>query len=159
VILHVDVADFTKRRGVEETNGGGAVREDEVFAVGGEAPALAVVVQGAQQAEAEAVVDEDEVRLPGELDEGAAPRGEAFGKILRRDGRRLQHAAGVEIVHAQRGAAVEAGAFVEMPVDEDQALRVGVGIVRIRVNDAVGVVGEGGGRGREDEDCEVTKMG
>ena len=137
----------------------GAVGEDEVFAVGGEAPAVAVVVKGAQQAKAEAVVDEGDVRLPGELDEGAAPRGEAFGEVLLRDGRGLQHAAGREIVHAQRGAAVEAGALVEMAVDEDQALRVGVGIVRIGVHDAVGVGGEDGGCGCEEEECEGAKVG
>ena len=70
---------------VEEANLGGAVGEDQVFAVGGKAPAVAVVMKGAQQAEAEAVVDEGDVRLPGELDKCAAPCGEAFGKVLRRD--------------------------------------------------------------------------
>ena len=38
-----------------------------------------------------------------------------------------------------------------MPVKEDQALRVGVGIVRIGVDDAIGIVGAGGG------DCERTR--
>ena len=69
-------------------------------------------MEGAQLAEAEAVVDEADVGLPGELDKGAAPRGEAFGEVLLRDWRRLQNTAGGEIFHAQRGAAVEAGALV-----------------------------------------------
>ena len=71
--------------GIEEAERCGAVAEDEVFAVLGEAPAFAVVVKGAQKAESGAVVDEGDVRLPGELDEGAAPVGEAFGEVLAGD--------------------------------------------------------------------------
>jgi hypothetical protein len=55
--------------------------------------------------------------------------GKTLGKILLRHCRRLQHAAGREIVHAQRGAPFEPGAFIQMPVDVDQALGVGAGIV------------------------------
>jgi hypothetical protein len=47
---------------------------------------------------------------------------------------------------------IEAGALVEMPIDVDEALRVGAGIVRPGVNDLIGVVGAGDGDcGGEDE--------
>ena len=51
----------------------------------------------------------------------------------------LEDAAGFKIDHAQRGLAVEAGAFVEMSVEEDEALGEGLRIVRVGMDDPVGV--------------------
>jgi len=56
----------------------------------------------------------------------------------------LQDAAGFEILHAQGGLAVEAGALVEVAIEIEQALRVGLLVVGIGVNDLVGVGGEKG---------------
>src|SRR6202034_3341053 len=122
----------------------------EALAVVGEAPAFAVVVHCAQQAKTEAVVDEGNVRLPGELNERAAPRGEAFSKVLAGDRVGLQDAAGIEVVHAQRGAAVEAGALVEMPILEEKPLGVCLRVVRIGVKDAIGIGREGVSGGRDE---------
>ena len=143
VIAYVNVPHLAESSGVEEANLCRAVAENQVFAVGGEPPAVAVVVKRAQQAKAKAVVNEGNVGLPGELHQCAAPRGKAFGKVLLRHCGRLQRAPGREIFHAQRGAAVEAGALVQMPVDVDQALGVGAGIVGIGVDDEIRIVGAG----------------
>ena len=67
----------------------------------------------------------------------------------------LQDAPGFEIVHAQRGAAVQAGALVEMSVDVDEALGVGAGIVRIGVDDAIGVGREGVSGDRDEGESAV----
>ena len=72
VILDRDAANLMKTCGVKEAQSGTAVAEDQILAIFCQAPAFAVVVEGAQQAKAEAVIDECDVRLPCELDERAA---------------------------------------------------------------------------------------
>ena len=71
------------------------------------------------------VVDERDVRLPGELEQPALPLGQALGEVLGLDAPLLQHVAGLELHLAQRRLAVAAGALVEEAAAEDQALRVG----------------------------------
>ena len=122
-------------------------------AVLGEPPALAGVGQGAQKMKAEAVVDQGSVVLPGELDEGVAPVGEAFGEVFVRDLLELEDAAGFQVFHTQGGLAFDAGALVEMAVEVNETLGEGLGIVRVGVDDLVGVGrdGEGGGDCAEKE--------
>ena len=110
-----------------------------------------VIGERAQKAEGGAVVDERDVVLPGELDEGAAPVGEAFGEVLAGHVMELQDAAGFEVFHAQGGVAFEAGAFVEMAIEIDEALSEGLPIVRVGVDDAIGVGGGNvrGGKGEK----------
>ena len=139
VFLYDDGADLLEGLRIEEAEGCAAVREDDVRGVVGQPPAFAAVGQCAQQAKAEAVINEGDVRLPGELDEGAAPVSEAFAEVLGVEALALQRAAGFKVVHAQSGAAIEAGALVKMAVNEDESLGEGVGIVRICVHDAIGV--------------------
>ena len=147
MILHRDVPDLAESLGIEEVDLARSVAFDQIPAVLGQPPAFAVVMKGFKQAEAEAVVDKGDMRLPGELDQRAAPWGESLGKVLAGHGRRLQYAPGRQVVHAQRRAPVQAGALVQMSVDVDEPLCVGARIVRIGVDDFVGVIR--GGIGRE----------
>jgi hypothetical protein len=73
----------------------------------------------------------------------------------------MEDATGFEVFFAQRRAAFEAGAFVEMAVEIDEALGVGLCIVGIGVDDLVrvGCVRGCGGRNAEREgegDAEAT---
>src|SRR5580658_4459270 len=65
VVADGDTAEFVEGFGIEEAERGGAVGEDDAFAVLGEAPALAGIGEGAQQVEGRAVIDERDVALPG----------------------------------------------------------------------------------------------
>lgn len=51
----------------------------------------------------------------------------------------LHNAAGREVDQAQRRAAIQSGAFIEMAIDIDQALGEGLGVMRIGVNDLIGI--------------------
>jgi hypothetical protein len=51
----------------------------------------------------------------------------------------MENAAGFEIFFAQRGAALETGALVEMTVEIDETLGVGLRVVGIGVDDLVRV--------------------
>ena len=146
VIFDGDAAQFAEGYGIEKAEGGRAVGEDEAFAVLGEPPAFAGVGDSAEQAKAEAVVDQRDVVLPGELHQSAAPVGEAFGEVLGGHVVELQDAAGFEVLHAQGGLAVEAGALIKVAIEKDESLGIGLPVVGVGVNDAVGV----GGAGRRD---------
>lgn len=73
MIVDGDAPDFTKGRGIQIAQTGGTIAEDQISAVLREAPAFALVVEGSQQAEGEAVIDKRCVRLPCELNECAVP--------------------------------------------------------------------------------------
>ena len=90
-----------KGSGIEKADGCAAVALDQVFAVLRQSPAFVVVIKGAQQAKAEAIVNKSNVRQPGELNQSAAPIGQAFGKVLVMERRILQHASRLKIDHAQ----------------------------------------------------------
>src|SRR5579863_6568451 len=128
VVLDGQAADLLERKRIEESQGRRAIAENERLAVLGKAPSFSGVREGVQQAECESVIDQGYVGLPGELDQGASPGGEAFAKVLWIDGLVLKDAAGFEVDHAQRGLAVDPGAFVEVAVDEDQALGKSAGV-------------------------------
>ena len=66
-----------------------------------EAPAVAAVLAGAEKAEGGAVVNERDVRLPGELDESVVPVGQAFGEVFVRDDLHADESTGVEVFFAQ----------------------------------------------------------
>ena len=104
-----------------------------------EAPAFSVVGEGAQQAEGGAVIDEGDVRLPGELHQGVLPVGEALGEVFVGHELHPEDAAGFKVFFAQGGVAFVAGAFVEVSVDVDEALGEGLLVVRVGVDDAVGL--------------------
>jgi hypothetical protein len=98
------------------------------------------------------------VVLPGELDQGVAPVGEALGEVLAGDVFEVDDSAGFEVFFAQRRAALEAGALVEMAVKIDEALRVGLCVVGIGVDDLVRVGcerGYGGGDAEREEEGEA----
>jgi hypothetical protein len=115
----------------------------------------------AEHAEAEAVVDQGDVILPGELDEGAAPGCEPFAEVVLRKGGVLQDLPSFEVHHAQRRLALETGAFIQMAVEIDQALCKCALVVRIGVDDLVGVVRDGrrDGCDREGKDKEDAAVG
>lgn len=152
MIFDRDAPQLTKGGWVEEAEGGGAVGEDKTFAVLGEPPTLACVGEGVEEVEGDAVINQRDVALPCELNKSAAPLGEAFGKVLAGNVLELEDAAGFKILHAQGGVTFKAGAFVEMAVGVDESLGKGLLVVRICVNDLVGV-GLDGVRERWGERC------
>ena len=117
VVLDGDAAGFVKGGWGRRSGRCGAVAEDEVVCVVGKAPAFVVDGERAQKAERGAVVDKRDVRLPGELDERRAPVGEAFGEVLAGHVVQLEDAAGLEVFFAEGRLAFDAGAFVEVSID------------------------------------------
>src|SRR5215470_9324630 len=68
---------------IQEAERGSAIAQDQAFLVVSEPPAFALIVERAQQFEAGAVVDETFAGSPRELNQAAAPIGQAFAEILR----------------------------------------------------------------------------
>src|SRR4051794_32889395 len=122
VVLYRDAANLLERCGIEESQRGRAIAENERLSVLGKSPALPGIGEGAQKAKAEAIVDQRYVRFPRELHKGAAPGGESLPEVLAVDRLLLEYSAGLEIEHAQGRLAVDPGALVNMPIDENQAL-------------------------------------
>jgi hypothetical protein len=52
-----------------------------------------------------------------------------------------QYAAGFEVFFAQGRAAFHAGALIEMSIDIDEALSEGLLVVRVRLDDMIGIGG------------------
>jgi hypothetical protein len=69
-----------------------------------------------------------------------------FAEILVGQGDFTRDRAGLQIDFAQRGLAIEAGAFVKFALDEDEALGESAAVVRPRVDDVIGII-DGRGRG------------
>jgi hypothetical protein len=99
------------------------------------------VRNGPEEVQICAVIDENDVILPGELDQGVAPVGEAFGKVLAGHVLELEDAAGFQVFFAQGGFAFDSGALVKVSVQVDEALGEGLRVVGIGVDDLIGVGG------------------
>ena len=83
------------------------------------------------------------MRGPGQLNQRAAPVGQAFAEEFVGEIVLLQDVAGGQIEKAEGGSAVQARAFVEMAVDVDESLGEGVGIMGIGAHDLICVGGSG----------------
>ena len=121
----------------EDTELRRTIAENQSVRTSGEAPPFARILQRLDRRERREVVDERDVRLPRELEQAALPLGQAFGEVRGVDGPLLQYRAGLELDLAQRRLAVAPGALEQDSVAVDQALRVGVRIVRVGVDDAI----------------------
>lgn len=134
-------ANFLEGVGIEEAQNRAAVAEDERSGIVRETPAFTLVVEGAEEPEGQAIVNECGVRLPRELDECVLPIGKALPEVSIGIELHAKNSAGLEIFFAQCRLPLDSGALVEMAVDIDQSLSECVLIVRISVHDAVGVCG------------------
>src|SRR6185437_2982862 len=110
-----------------------------VLAVLRKTPALPRIMKRLQQAKGGAVIDKGDVGLPGKLNQRAAPVGKALGEVARRNIHFPEHSPGFKIIFAQSGVPIQSGAFVEMAVQVDQALRERIRVMRICVDDAIAV--------------------
>jgi len=67
---------------IEEAERGSAITEDHFLVVRSKSPTFAIIREGVEEVEGGAVIDQRDVVLPGELNEGVAPGREAFGEVL-----------------------------------------------------------------------------
>ena len=106
-----------------------AVGEDEGGAIGGEPPALGLVMETAQMFESVGVINKAGIFLPGELIELAIEQDQPFSKVfgVQRDFRQNASVSGVNL--AQRGFAVKTAAFVKNALIDNQPLSVTCGIM------------------------------
>jgi hypothetical protein len=132
-------ANGMERLGIEKSQVGGAVAHDQLSWVVGQAPTFAFVGHGLLRREAEAVVNKGFVGGPGQLNQRAAPVRQALAEDVRREIVFLQNVSSRKIDHAERRPAVQAGAFVKVAIHVDEALRKGMDIVRVGVDNLVGV--------------------
>src|SRR6185312_5885610 len=134
----------------------------DVLRVAGQAPALALVVEAALQRERLRVEQEADVRLPRQVDDGVADGRRAFAEVFVGQVLLLHDLTGLQVDLAQRRAALLAGGLVQLAIPEEQALREGLRVVRIRVLDEEAVHGNGrlggtGGGDRSGGDNEGSK--
>ena len=126
----------------------GAVAEDQGLAIGGEAPAFAGVGEFFFEGERGEVVDEALLVFPSELVNFSAEHGHALGEVFGGDAHVMEDATGGQLHATEGGFAVEAGAFEEVTVEEDEPLRERCGVVRKGVDDFVGRRDQGSRRAR-----------
>src|SRR5258708_6656015 len=140
-VVDDDAAGLLERDGVDETQCAFrlAIAHDHARAVVRDPPALALVIEGLPLLERGDVVDEADLRLPCDLDQRAVPVGDALAEILRAERLALNDLARFQLDLPDARAPVEAGAFVEEPVSEDEALRKRFAIVRKRADHLVAV--------------------
>ena len=117
-------------------------RHDEIRPVVRQPPAFALVLEAAARRERLLVVHERDARLPRQLNQIGFPNGDALAEIRPGDVPLLDDFARLELHLANGRTAVQAGAFVQKPVDVLQPLREGLRIVRVHVDDAVAVHGK-----------------
>src|SRR6185369_3623087 len=92
MVFHDDTSYLVKCFRIEEAEFSSAIAQDEAVGVVRQAPALPFVLNAAHLAQGGAIVDKGDLCLPCELDQGAAPVCEAFGKVLARNIDELQNA-------------------------------------------------------------------
>ena len=114
-----------------------SVAHDQPRAVVREAPAFARVIERLRLLERRLVVDEADLRLPGELHDRVVPDGDPLAEILRVERLMLHHLARLELDLADPRLAVLSGALVEDAVDVLQPLGEGLPVVWIDLDDAI----------------------
>src|ERR1700722_3108352 len=140
--VDVDGALHLKRIGIEKKDLRGAVAHDQLRIVSGEAPTFGGIGEFLLLLERGEVINETLVILPGELKKFAVLEREALGEVFSGNGNLFPDFAGFEIDFAEGGFAVKAGAFVKHAVEVKEALGEGPAVVRIGVDDFVGVLGD-----------------
>ena len=125
-----DLSEDGERRRVAALQRAGSVGEEQRLAVVAESPPLAFVLEGVHGREGVDVVHEGKTDFPGELDDPVAHHGDAFPEMLIREDVAATDLAGGDVDLPQLRLAVLAGALQERAVVDDQALRVGAGLVR-----------------------------
>src|SRR6185503_1914672 len=133
-VRHCDGFFDLKAVWIEETNAIRAVAENQRLAVGGEPPALAVVLELADLLEGLCVVDKTELLLPRELVNLVVQKGDALGEEWRWDVDFLQYPPGLHVHVAQTGETNLSGAFEHFSVENDEALGKCVRVMRPDVN-------------------------
>src|SRR6202008_4654950 len=113
-----------------------------------QAPAFALVGPRLGLLERLHVVDEADLGPPRDLDDRALPVGDPFAEAFLAEGLHLQRLSGLGLDPAKPRSPVEPGAFVEDAVPEDESLREGGAIVRIRTDDLIAPRRRGSGRRR-----------
>src|SRR5262249_29042361 len=97
-----DASDFAQALRVPEAQLGGAVAHDDALAILSEAPPFAWVLELTLRLETGEVVNETDVRLPGQLQQPVLPVDNAFTKILFGEVPLLEHFAGFQLYLADR---------------------------------------------------------
>src|SRR5690606_9150354 len=77
-----DAARLGEGLGVEEAQGGRAVRQDQLRRVVGQAPAFARIVEAGNGLQVVGVPDEADAVVPGQGDEATVDLGQAFAEIF-----------------------------------------------------------------------------
>src|SRR5262245_29775821 len=111
-ILHRNPSDFFQRGAIPNADIGGTIAHVNLFAVVGEAPAFAGIVEAAQHLKAGFVVNESGLRLPGQLQNLLIQDGDTLTEERLRKIVSLNNPPAVEIKLSHRRSAEHACAFV-----------------------------------------------
>jgi hypothetical protein len=166
IVGDVEPLLLAEARRVEDSQLSGAVAHPEVAAVLGQRPAFAGIGPAAFLAEVGAVPAEAGPALPGEADDVRAPIDDPLAEIFGRDRDGAEHLAILQPDLADRRLAVQAGALVELAVEEEETLGERHRIVRIFLHDPVGIDrdlarrrGGAGGEGGQRQEGEGANHG
>ena len=131
--------DLPKRLGIEKPQLIGAITEDEPSLIVGETPSLPHVAEGATWSKAEEIVDKRHVGLPRQLHELPFPISQSFGEVGLIDRTLLNDFSGLRLHLAQARSTTQARALVEEAVSINQPLRVRRRVMRVGIDDTIGV--------------------
>src|SRR5262245_4762086 len=138
-ILHLHATDLRQRLRIEEAKRRRAVAQDESGTVVRKPPPFATVRKTSTYLERLAVVHEPDPRFPRQLEELVAELGQPFGEVASRNVLPLDHRSRIEAHLPERGSAVQTGALEQKSVAVNEALRKGLPVVRVAIDDVVGV--------------------
>jgi len=126
--LHVELP-------IHEIEAAGAVGGDELFAIGGDAPALAGVGIALQEFKRGGIIDEGDLVGPCEDVQLAVEHYAALAEVLPVEINLIEDFAALEIHGAKRGFPPLPGALIQFAVIEEKTLRVCMRVVIVLLHD------------------------
>src|SRR5262249_44790704 len=132
-----NAANFLQGTGIPDTNLRGAIAHVELFAVVGQRPSFAGIVEAAQNFKRSLVVNESGLRGVGQTEDLLTQNRDPFSEVRLRNVVLLKDAPRRQVDLTDSGMADKARAFVEKAVAIFESFRVGSGVVRISLNDAI----------------------
>src|SRR5262249_2103073 len=135
--------DFLQRGRIPDTNLRRAVTHVNLFTIVGQAPSFTGIVEASQHAQAGFVVNESGLGLPGQFEDLIIQYSDALSEERLRDIEALKDTAAGEVDFADSRVADDAGSLIEKPVVIFEALGKGCAVMRVALDDSVGVLRRG----------------
>src|SRR6185437_12282626 len=130
---HMDAAQFMQGLRIQDAQLRCAVAHDDLAVITGQRPTFTRILEMTLHRESVQVVDEADLRLPGQADQTIAPVGNTLTEVLRRQVVVEHDLAGFQADLTNARVPLEAGALIQVAFQIEEALREGVRVVRVGV--------------------------